>query len=245
MGKSDTNGDGLLDEDEKLALIDYILQASVVKSEELESDRIAVGRPHRASPQDVVQPALDKAGLEQPKQTKYEATFATHGYAYLANVTEAEYEHQHYDQWNKGGWADFTGEAPNEVYCELPLSCFEAPGIRPTTNDLFKQIAFEKTECGNCLTAALLKLSGKQGFEAFLPSPSAASPSSQRPPQDDGLAHLLPVTKSWQDSSFGLSDVVPRGQDLRTFCVRLLQRYAWVVVSWNARLPQGQDFFGG
>lgn len=108
--------------------------------------------------------------------------------------------------------------------------------------DLFKRLAFEKPECGDCLINALVKTSGSRGLAAFLPHGGATF----RPIEGSiwtGGEPMLPLTKDWRTTDFSLENVVRRGQDkwhgpepvmedvvdLRRWGIKLLTRYAYVL----------------
>lgn len=228
VAKMDTNRDGILDPSERRRMFDYLLQASIPGGEEATTDFIPIVRPHRETTADIIDPVLDHAGLNRPRETRYANSFASHGYAYLSNQRDSQYNYEDYDKWAGEGWAKFDYDAPDSTYCELKLSCFEvAQGSEATTDNIFKNFAFRRPECGNCLIAAGLRLSGKIGFEAFLPPSSSQYTVNHH----DDVSHVLPITKTWQEADFSLREVVPKQADLRALCVRMLQRYPWVVVS--------------
>lgn len=234
VGKTDTNRDGRIDLSERESLFRFAELASV--EQETTEDFIKVGRPFRKS--DYFNPSLQQAGLPAPKETDMFLSFASHGYPYLSQRKDHEYAYQYYDQWNGGGWADFSEPPSNDTYCELVETCFDIEGqTSPPSDLLFKQIAFERPECGNCLIAALLRISGHKGFEAFLPpaSPFVGDSDDSSAP---GVSRVLPITRTWEEADFSLRSVLPRDTDLRQFCVRLLQRYPWTVVSITFRCSE-------
>lgn len=97
------------------------------------------------------------------------------------------------------------------------------------------------------MTAALLAASGELGLEAFLPPPDRVfhpSSSSSSSDESDPVPHL-PLTPTWTEAQFALSDVLPpspsssssssspwrtpRGITLRTWTLHLLARYRFAI----------------
>ncbi|KAJ6530414.1 hypothetical protein DFH09DRAFT_1166275 [Mycena vulgaris] len=131
---------------------------------------------------------LVRAGLETPKETVYD-WLSSDGYPLIHTVR--------------------TGSA---AHCTMDvIECF-APG---TAIDVFKRVAFDKPQCGDCLIAHLINRSGPEGLAAFLPPLTAPSAP---PPETPTLA------KRWQDAAFS------SGMG-REFAVNSIQRYTYVVGS--------------
>ncbi|KAJ7123056.1 hypothetical protein C8R44DRAFT_876248 [Mycena epipterygia] len=131
---------------------------------------------------------LMRAGLASPKETHYE-WLSSDGYPLVRTVREG-----------------------SSAHCAIDVDLCFAPG---TPIELFKRVAFEKPDCGDCLIAHLINRSGPQGLAAFLPPPKAPSAP---PPQTPSLA------TRWQDVEF------PSGMG-REFAVNSIQRYTYVVGS--------------
>ncbi|KAJ7617013.1 hypothetical protein B0H17DRAFT_1220126, partial [Mycena rosella] len=111
---------------------------------------------------------LMRAGLEFPKETQYQ-WLSSDGYPLIETVR--------------------SGSA---AHCTMDVDACFAPG---TVLDVFKRVAFEKPDCGDCLIAHLISRSGAAGLGAFLPPPSAPS-ARPSPPQTP------PLAKRWQDANF-------------------------------------------
>ncbi|KAJ7446894.1 hypothetical protein B0H11DRAFT_2083701 [Mycena galericulata] len=126
-----------------------------------------------------------RAGLAGPKETEYE-WHSSDGYPLVRTVRR-----------------DLL------TYCSINVDqCFQGGSAL----DVFKRVAFEMPECGDCLIPHLINRSGPEGLSAFLPP--ATAPSA--PPPEPLLV------KSWEDEEFlsGLG---------REFAVDSVQRYTYVV----------------
>ncbi|KAJ7454666.1 hypothetical protein FB451DRAFT_1278896 [Mycena latifolia] len=131
---------------------------------------------------------LQRAGVGAPKETKYD-WLSSDGYPVTHTVR--------------------SGSA---AHCTMDVDACFAPG---TALDVFRRVAFEKPECGDCLIAHLINRSGAVGLAAFLPPPGA--PSAPPPPTP-------PLAKRWQDVTFSA------GMG-REFAVNSIQRYTYVIGS--------------
>ena len=81
------------------------------------------------------------------------------------------------------------------------------------------------------VTVALLKASGDQGLDAFLPPSDRVATGPRAPSENDDVPHL-PLTPTWEDGKFALRDVLPGGgqeTNVRQWTLRLLQRYRFVI----------------
>ncbi len=119
---------------------------------------------------------------------------------------------------------------------------------------MFKRLAFEEPQCGDCceslwlallqLTAvimALVSASGPLGLSSFFPPADATYVR----PRGSALAYLppphLPLTPTWQEADFSLASVMSNtalpGEkvDLRLYTMRLLSRYLYVSGSTAAQ----------
>ncbi|KAJ9102336.1 hypothetical protein QFC21_002736 [Naganishia friedmannii] len=125
--------------------------------------------------------------------------------------------------------------------CTIDLNeCFGSAflhGEAVSSADMFKRVAFERYQCGDCLIMALVNKSGKRGLSAFLPdkkqilaSPASSSMIVEQPPH-------LPLTRSWETTDFSLYSVLKAtpgtaerdGQvKLRTWSLLLLSRYQYL-----------------
>lgn len=113
--------------------------------------------------------------------------------------------------------------------CKLDMhvcfSDFWTAGLTSSANDIFKRIAFEHPECGDCLLSSLIRASGPRGLSILLP-PLLPPSEASHPPKD--IPHM-PLTKTWKETDFSLASVVPDALtvDLRVWCLRLLARYQY------------------
>jgi 3-O-alpha-D-mannopyranosyl-alpha-D-mannopyranose xylosylphosphotransferase len=113
-----------------------------------------------------------------------------------------------------------------------------------TANDLFKHIAFAERSCGDCLITALVSASGDRGLHTILPDEEAVyhPPAGAGEGVWDTTEPVLPMTKTWEEASFGLEDVIRTGSDvwgdeevsstgvnLRKWCLKLLTRYNYAM----------------
>lgn len=116
-------------------------------------------------------------------------------------------------------------------YC-LPDNYFTDTSSTYPAVDVFKRIAFERPQCGDCLIDALITASGERGLSAFLPS----SEITFRPTSPDGqwndIGPILPLTKQWHTTDFSLDQVITgeeQSVNLREWCTALLGRYVYSV----------------
>lgn len=97
---------------------------------------------------------------------------------------------------------------------------------------------------------ALVSASGERGLHTLLPDEDAMyyPPMGAGEGVWDTTEPVLPLTKTWQEASFGLEDVVRRGSDvwddaevsegqgvsLRKWSIKLLTRYHYAMGEWAA-----------
>jgi hypothetical protein len=131
----------------------------------LESGKITVGLREGGSAH-WIELNLQRTGLEAPKETEYD-WLSSDGYP-LINTVQKGTETQH---------------------CKIDVSkCFAGDSVI----EVFKRVAFEQPECGDCLIAHLISRSGSTGLSAFLPAPNAPSAPVQMPS----------LANTWQDATF-------------------------------------------
>lgn len=127
--------------------------------------------------------------------------------------------------------------------------CF---GSRRQASAVFKHVAFDDTQCGDCSTYleylrlvpslnwstvinALLRASGPVGLSAFLPPleriylPFGVQSSPIPIPEE--VPVLLPLTKDWQTTDFTLHNCLPARSPvhIREWVLRAMARYKYVV----------------
>ncbi|KZT09088.1 uncharacterized protein LAESUDRAFT_537492 [Laetiporus sulphureus 93-53] len=111
--------------------------------------------------------------------------------------------------------------------------CF-SPTAGNRASDIFKGIAFDKMQCGDCVIKALVRASGSQGVSAFLPLPKLVMPPVTAPaagaPRIDDEPHL-PLVHDWHDGDFSLRAVVGTTHEVnvRHWILQLMQRYRYVI----------------
>ncbi|KAJ7638322.1 hypothetical protein FB45DRAFT_399046 [Roridomyces roridus] len=154
----------------------------------LDSQEITINP--RQDTQDVAR-NMKRAGLAPPEETEYE-WLSSDGYPLIRTVRR---------------------EHDSKTVCTLVIdTCFPR---EQTPLEIFRRVAFEKPDCGDCLIAHLINKSGPHGLAAFLP-PAATTESS--------VALEPDLSKRWQDARF------PSGMD-RARAVNLIHRYSYAVGS--------------
>jgi hypothetical protein len=181
---------------------------------------------------DEVNHALTKVGLIPPLVTDYSFTSHEGGFPYIwLNGRSVLGQGGRYvvvkpisQQAPNRGWPLFRSSDVNQsrVACTLDvLDCFgddfmsEDDTIGPA-EDIFKRVAFEKPQCGDCIIMGLLGASGTAGFSGFLPAPKLSSSiySEERV--------TLSMSKNWRSARY---DMIGG----RARAVSLLQRYSYVI----------------
>ncbi|EPS98615.1 hypothetical protein FOMPIDRAFT_59328 [Fomitopsis schrenkii] len=118
--------------------------------------------------------------------------------------------------------------------------CFEGYS---RASDVFKHIAFEKPQCGDCgillprspVISALSRASGPLGVSVFLPPQERriADLSAKQPGTVDAQNTIphLPLVSRYEDGDFSLRGVMGAAgeRNIRTWVERVLQRYRYVV----------------
>ncbi|GAA5983287.1 hypothetical protein JCM11641_002250 [Rhodosporidiobolus odoratus] len=184
------------------------------------------------------------AGLPAPAQTTFEFS-SRDGYAYLG-LEDAPGFPAIRDSWPSFSPRD-TPDAdvasdvnPNEAeasstMCTLDLLlCFGEAFLSTKSNssfvvnEVFRRVAYDQPQCGDCLIALLLGKSGEKGLEAFLPSADTAQDASQEV-QAEALA--LEGTR-WEELDF--SKGLDGPGSLRQRAATLIQRYAYTIGSSSA-----------
>jgi hypothetical protein len=119
-------------------------------------------------------------------------------------------------------------------------TCFGASSDNESASDLFKRIAFEDSACGDCIITALVGASGISGIDKFLPDHHAEKVPELRADAITSPPHL-PLTSDWTTTDFSMKHAIPKGSlgadmTLRTWCIRLIQRYSYVLGSVESDL---------
>jgi hypothetical protein len=167
--RSDSNSDGVLSTTERRLLLSH-LKAN--NSADESTSTVYASTPRRTSLA-ALSKLNDAAGLPQPKETTVEFT-SQDGYALFAADDAHE---QTIPKWS--GWPSFapTVDKGDGLPCAIRLDqCFGREFLdlsdessTVSASETLKRVAFERTECGDCLIVLLLAKSGEMGLEAFLP----------------------------------------------------------------------------
>jgi len=148
-----------------------------------------------------VEQMVDVIGPGGIGKTVYE--FSSHdGYPY------AELGIKGLQKWPNmtSGNTKFQGRDHPYYSCDIPLSCLEGS----KASEVFTNVAFQKTACGDCIIRALVRESGTLGLSAFLPDaartfPERASTELSYPYQVPPHLSLAP---SWKAANFSLAAVL-------------------------------------
>lgn len=181
-----------------------------------------------------VDQALMNAGVTPPFATEYSFTSSQGGYPYVwlegrPKLAQGGTYVLIKDLYNKPGalkWPQYTGSAVGngtQVACTMKIyECFGADFVAKGDNlisvdNIFKRIAFDKPQCGDCIVQSLLGSSGETGFSSFLPPVSS----------NDGFTGpvALGMSKNWSDGHFNATGG-------RTRAISLLQRYSYSIGSF-------------
>jgi hypothetical protein len=119
-------------------------------------------------------------------------------------------------------------------------ACFGASSKDESASEFFKRIAFETPKCGDCIITALIGASGISGIDKFLPEHDAGTDSEILTDALTSPPHL-PLTSDWTTTDFSITNAIPKGSlppdmTLRTWCIRLIQRYSYVLGSVESDL---------
>lgn len=173
--------------------------------------------PVRQTLSKVMETELARAGLNRPSLTEIEFT-SLDGYGSYGFHNAPFRE---------------TAEQPAGPACNFRVwyclgSHFARPNASVSTNDLFRRIAFEKRDCGDCALLHLVGLSGPTGLSALLPSSMAPERLS---PIEDVAGEDMMKAKSWREADFtAYARRLAKSDDgLRTSIERLLLKYAYTL----------------
>ncbi|KAI0366952.1 hypothetical protein BV20DRAFT_951200 [Pilatotrama ljubarskyi] len=165
---------------------------------------------------------LKEAGYETNIRTVYQFS-SLDGYAY-----------GHFGLKGSRGWPSFTLNDTRPACTMKRDECFNvkgADGGPAGASDVFKHIAFDRYECGDCMMLALVKASGPLGLSAFLPSEERRVPIEDPLPGPEGFIPHLPLVSDWHDGRFALRDVMKDAHttSVRDWSLMLLQRYRYII----------------
>ena len=230
VARSDSKGDGIYSLDDRRRLI----AAFDGKFSERYQAAIKVYRPSRALSGDV-QPRqlLTSAHLSTPKETDYLFT-SMDGYP----LVDLKQPVSDWPRYNKTAMP--AALFPSHV-CDINIyECFgsldfSSPSFKgdSSSQSLFKRMAFEKPQCGDCAIVVLLAQSGDKGLEAFLPKIEASNFTYAEDTRTTPPPMLGDLDKSWQKTDFSLSALYRESAwSRREYAVRLLQRYSYAIGKW-------------
>ncbi|KIM33571.1 hypothetical protein M408DRAFT_19842 [Serendipita vermifera MAFF 305830] len=216
------------------------------KAQELERGKLQVLVERRATMEPWrVQWALDVVG-DTLKASNYRFS-SQDGDAYSYYTDEKGLEWWH---WNAAGsgstyWPllfddnNFSPEIDNRPAwsrCTIDWNvCFD-PKLN-TASDIFKRVAFEERECGDCILKGLVRASGNLGLSALLPkSDRVYRPQTMVSFAGEGIPPHLPLVSEWDKADFSLAGVFASGfwtrEDgvgLREWVQRMMERYRYVL----------------
>jgi hypothetical protein len=213
---------------------------------------LSVGIPIRVPVEDVE--VFKKTNVDIPTSTEYSFS-SKDGYAlsYVESMWFWNRPRHGYPDLTRGLVEDQTGAAgsssrprfirdpyfkPSKACSIVRSTCFGLSSKDETSSEFFKRVTFEQPKCGDCIIMALIGASGESGIDKFLPDHDAKAVSEVYSETMTGPSHL-PLTSEWTTTDFSMSSAIPKGSirhdtTLRTWCVRLIQRYSYVLGSASA-----------
>lgn len=235
MAKSDTNLDGILSQDERLAMLAALGMPLAQATEE----QLSASLPKRSTV-DKLPSLYARASIRPPRST--EVMFDSRdGYA-LAHGPPS------YDTVGRsgsepdaaaGGWPvirksfehhELQQQRAARDTCSFVIDeClgegFAGPDGEENvmTNDVFKRVAFENPKCGDCAILLLVKASGESGLEVFLP-PVGAPPKEEHP-----VFEPLSLEKDYAQIDFVKIAQTMGHTHLRERAVRQIARYSYSI----------------
>ncbi|GAA5932899.1 hypothetical protein JCM1841_005189 [Sporobolomyces salmonicolor] len=195
---------------------------------------LSVAAPHRNSLVSL-HDGYRTTGLARPKETDLEFT-SQDGYAFFGldgGVAGVPAYKKGWPSFNSNG-VDASSEA--EPVCTLNLTtCFGSDfldierGGDVSVQEIFRRVAFERPQCGDCVIALLVGRSGEKGLEAFVPPPSeegdADDEEEKEPPEVNAVG--MSGTK-WSEVEFDTSLPAQQGSRRRR-ATSLIHRYAYTI----------------
>ncbi|KDQ61660.1 hypothetical protein JAAARDRAFT_518082 [Jaapia argillacea MUCL 33604] len=147
------------------------------------------------------------------------------------------YPYREISKGRTSAWPDYRFKS--EVCTITRVECF---GDSNSAGEIFKRIAFEKPECGDCVLNALTRNSGELGLSAFLPQKGR----TVWPSRWGSAPSTLPLNKKWREADFRLQSVLseaPRFMtiDVREWTMQLLYRYRFVIGGTQTTLLRLND----
>ncbi|KAH9917959.1 uncharacterized protein B0H18DRAFT_883279 [Fomitopsis serialis] len=194
-----------------------------VSAEGVGAREVVVTADHRYTLEgERVESALRESGLEGGLGKTSYVFSSLDGYAYAGLGTGAPFSR-------------VTPDVAEDDLLTCTISYDECFAGYSRASDVFKHVAFENPQCGDCIITALARASGHLGISAFLPAPerqladlSAKIPGFAEP--SDTMPHL-PLVPRFEDGDFSLRGVMGTAgeRNVRAWTLRVLQRYRYVV----------------
>ncbi|GAA5922339.1 uncharacterized protein JCM15063_003271 [Sporobolomyces koalae] len=227
FGRIDANGDGSLSLSERHALLDQL-------GFERNEDRVwtadsRVFAPFRSTKRRL-STMLAQADLRPPRSTTFTCT-SMDGYCpYRGSETSP-------DGPIRPIVYDEREPQSTEPFCILNwIDCFGRDFLSGPqsidTNEVFRQITYERTHCGDCMIVQLVSTSGPAGLSAFLPPDR-----DQNSPATLGDRHLaLNLRRNTHGALIKHhSDFVQTGSPLRNEAIREILRYSYSLGDSSSR----------
>ncbi|GAA6005569.1 hypothetical protein JCM10207_005253 [Rhodosporidiobolus poonsookiae] len=217
VARSDTDRSGSYSPSERQAILSLI-------GFDTSSPTLSVSAPYRHTLSSLPS-SRAAAGLPDPSQTRLEFS-SSDGYAFFAMTDDVPSIPQ------RKPWPAFDAAAEDAAaapVCTLDLSSCFGDAFLSFSGDIdvsavFRRVAFEQPQCGDCLITLLVGKSGEQGLEAFLPPPNADAGEEGARVEAEAVA--LDGTR-WEVIDF--SDGLEGRGSLRQRAAALIHRYAYTI----------------
>jgi hypothetical protein len=213
VAKSDADGSGTYSQQERQAILAALkshVTGSLLEVKTMENST----KNERFHPQE----KLKEAGLSPAKATRY-IQASSQGIPILPDG-----QARHPKRTNTANCRISIGQ------CFGTADFFTAAGSI-SVDDIFKRIAFQHPDCGNCMITALMGASHHTGLEAFLPSRAIRRSRTLRSRKvaEETVPHIGGTTRDWREADFSLKTAIGSHWKPRDFAVRLIQRYSYVI----------------
>ncbi|GAA5964404.1 hypothetical protein JCM21900_006418 [Sporobolomyces salmonicolor] len=229
VARSDRNLDGELSLGERRQMLEEL--GFDIGADLLDAG-VSVFAPRRATKEHLPR-LLARAGLAAPGATEI---------AFSSMDGHGIYRGAEQDPHKLARPVDYDGSSDQEEeskpYCTLKLArCFGDGFLSARTSlssvQVFRRVAFEHTECGDCAIVALVGKSGPSGLSAFLPppSPSPSSPVAHDLPSTP-LSLFSPTLKDHSSPSSASAFALPSAASaawIRQHAIRQILRYSYVL----------------
>ncbi|GAA94059.1 uncharacterized protein L969DRAFT_616191 [Mixia osmundae IAM 14324] len=231
IARMDFDGDGVYSVHEQQDILDLLSPSALPRKGTMSQDELAVLYPIRG------EAGLDQiyrdAHLPVPAGTSVRWN-SQEGYAYTNFPMPNGKTGSPSTIWpHYGAFPTLasSGKPPSLLTpaCKLSLSTCFAPGFANGTNSIdansvYRRMAYEQPNCGDCLIVALTHSSGFRGLSAFLPARGHHFASA-----GDRIAPRLFDSSVFDNITIAQIDrqqIIQEYGSLRHFCVRLIHRYS-------------------